>query len=362
MKSPMVPASKSDRRRGGVNGTGNWVLENIESGENIGSENIRSGFRRLQIWIPATSVMFTQISLLKCQLPKLFFFKHQSAMASLLIHSSISPSTARPQSSFSRKNNLYDFNFSHNLPKRRTPLISISAVDGKAAVSDESPTPSSGFKISDITEKIPDIFEGKTLKLKLLSAVSGLNRGLVASKEDLQKVDYAAKELESFAGPVDLSTDTEKEKLQGRWKLIYSSAFSSRTLGGSRPGPPIGRLLPITLGQVFQRIDILSKDFDNIVELELGAPWPLEPIQVTATLAHKFEIIGSSTIKIIFEKTTVKTTGNLSQLPPLEIPQLPEQFRPSTNRGSSDFDVTYLGSDLRITRGDRDELRVFVVS
>lgn len=29
-----------------------------------------------------------------------------------------------------------------------------------------------------------------------------------------------------------------------------SSAFSSRTLGGSRPGPPIGRLLPITFGQV----------------------------------------------------------------------------------------------------------------
>lgn len=73
-------------------------------------------------------------------------------------------------------------------------------------------------------------------------------------------------------------------------------------------------------------------------------------------------LIGSSTIKIIFEKTTVKTTGNLSQLPPLEIPQLPEQFRPTTNRGSGEFEVTYLDSDLRITRGDRGELRVFVVS
>lgn len=47
---------------------------------------------------------------------------------------------------------------------------------------------------------------------------------------------------------MDLSADLEK--LQGRWKLIYSSAFSSRTLGGSRPGPPTRRLLPITLGQV----------------------------------------------------------------------------------------------------------------
>lgn len=80
------------------------------------------------------------------------------------------------------------------------------------------------------------------------SAVSGLNRGLAASEDDLRKADDAAKELEAAGGLVDLSLGLDN--LQGRWKLIYSSAFSSRTLGGSRPGPPIGRLLPITLGQV----------------------------------------------------------------------------------------------------------------
>lgn len=80
------------------------------------------------------------------------------------------------------------------------------------------------------------------------SAVSGLNRGLAANEDDLRKADGAAKELEAAGGLVDLSVGLDK--LQGRWKLIYSSAFSSRTLGGSRPGPPIGRLLPITLGQV----------------------------------------------------------------------------------------------------------------
>nr|GMD80916.1 plastid-lipid-associated protein 6, chloroplastic [Ipomoea batatas] len=150
--------------------------------------------------------------------------------------------------------------------------------------------------------------------------------------------------------------------MQGRWKLIYSSAFSSRTLGGSRPGPPVGRLLPITLGQVFQRIDVFSRDFDNIVELELGAPWPLPPLDVTATLAHKFELIGTSKIKIIFEKTTVKTTGNLSQLPPLEVPRLPDAIRPPSNPGSGEFEVVYTDSDMRITRGDRGELRVFVIA
>uniref|UniRef100_A0A0E0HC96 Uncharacterized protein n=1 Tax=Oryza nivara TaxID=4536 RepID=A0A0E0HC96_ORYNI len=54
----------------------------------------------------------------------------------------------------------------------------------------------------------------------------------------------------------------------------------------------VARLLPITLGQVFQRIDVVSKDFGNIVDVELGGPWLLLPVEVMATLAHKFGIIG----------------------------------------------------------------------
>ncbi|AES61080.1 putative plastid lipid-associated protein/fibrillin [Medicago truncatula] len=227
-------------------------------------------------------------------------------------------------------------------------LIVKAAAEADISISGSIPIPSNPF---DSTSP---------LKFNLLSAVSGLNRGLAASEEDLQKADAAAKELEDAGGLVDLTDNLDR--LQGRWKLIYSSAFSSRTLGGSRPGPPIGRLLPITLGQVFQRIDILSKDFDNIVDLQLGAPWPLPPLEVTATLAHKFELVGSSKIKIIFEKTTVKTTGTFSQLPPLDLPQIPDALRPQSNRGSGDFEVTYLDADTRVTRGDRGELRVFVIA
>lgn len=72
--------------------------------------------------------------------------------------------------------------------------------------------------------------------------------------------------------------------------------------------------------------------------------------------------IGSSTIKITFEKTTVKTTGILSQLPPFEVPRIPDQLRPPSNTGSGEFEVTYIDSDTRVTRGDRGELRVFVIS
>lgn len=73
-------------------------------------------------------------------------------------------------------------------------------------------------------------------------------------------------------------------------------------------------------------------------------------------------LVGASKIKITSQKTTVKPTGSFSQLPPLEIPRLPDALRPPSNTGSGDFEVTYLDSDTRITRGDRGELRVFVIS
>ena len=72
---------------------------------------------------------------------------------------------------------------------------------------------------------------------------------------------------------------------------------------------------------------------------------------------------GTSGVKITFEKTTVKTKGSLSQLPPLEVPRIPDNLRPpSSNTGSGEFEVTYLDDDTRVTRGDRGELRVFVIA
>ncbi|XP_062109362.1 plastid-lipid-associated protein 6, chloroplastic [Humulus lupulus] len=279
--------------------------------------------------------------------PSFLLLPHSLTLHSSVSHSCLVPTTAQ----FPKRRRL----LGHG-DRRRSLSLRSAENDVSAAV--EPPPPPPPPPEEDV--RSPRNYLLPNLKLKLLSAVSGVNRGLAASEDDLLKAEEAAKELEAAGGSVDLSKDLDK--LQGRWKLIYSSAFSSRTLGGSRPGPPTGRLLPITLGQVFQRIDIFSRDFDNIVDLELGAPWPLPPIEVTATLAHKFEFTGSAKIKITFEKTTVKSTGNLSQLPPLELPRLPDGLRPQSNPGSGEFEVTYLDDDIRVTRGDRGELRVFVVS
>lgn len=76
--------------------------------------------------------------------------------------------------------------------------------------------------------------------------VAGLDRGVSARDTDVEKVNRVAELLEGVGSGVSLG---EGEGLQGRWRLLYSSAFASGSLGGRRPGPPVG-LLPLSLGQV----------------------------------------------------------------------------------------------------------------
>ena len=50
--------------------------------------------------------------------------------------------------------------------------------------------------------------------------------------------------------------------------------------------------------------------------------------------------------------------GILSNVPQISLPELPEQLQPRSR--SARFTVAYLDDDLRITKGDRGEIRVFV--
>ena len=69
---------------------------------------------------------------------------------------------------------------------------------------------------------------------------------------------------------------------------------------------------------------------------------------------------GKSGVRIIFEKTYVKGEGGLKNWPQLTAPQLPSFLKPPSSVRSGEFDATYVDDDVRITRGDRGELRVFI--
>ena len=71
----------------------------------------------------------------------------------------------------------------------------------------------------------------------------------------MKRVDGLARQLEALGGPVVLTwarpegaAASTMAMLDGRWRLIFSSAFSSGSLGGRRAGPPTQG--PVILGPV----------------------------------------------------------------------------------------------------------------
>lgn len=221
----------------------------------------------------------------------------------------------------------------------------------------------------------------QNLQQSLLGALASLDRGVAATVDDVRRVDNLVRQIEAAGGPVVFqqdpspsTIDTGNKKslllLDGRWRLVYSSGFAGGSLGGRRPGPPTA-LFPLTLGQVYQDINLALHELDNVVtlvaKLSLAALPGVDanPPAITARLKHTFSLEGAATIRITFQDTIVQGSGGLAgwldNLPQFSIPQIPRSLREGTKglRGAT-FDVSFIDSRMRITRGDRGELRVFL--
>jgi hypothetical protein len=166
--------------------------------------------------------------------------------------------------------------------------------------------------------------------------------------------------------------------LDGRWRLIFSSGFvATGSLGGLRPGPFSSAASPLfSLGQVYQDIWVGKSELDNVVELTLkptlasllpsfvSDTLDARQPQATARLRHSFEVVGAGTVRIVFEDTEVKVTGGLGgwldNVPNLVAPRLPDVLQPPSSLRGATFDVVYLDDEMRVTRGDRGEVRVFL--
>ena len=229
-------------------------------------------------------------------------------------------------------------------------------------------------------------------KEELTALVAGLDRGFAASGADVARVDAAVLKLQAEAGAFhfscqryDVADDSrvvDSSFLTSRWRLIFSSAFSGGSLGGERPGPSIGAL-PLEVRGIFQTIDYDMKRLDNIVTLALPPPpFPVpesllsteareeieESAAVTLSLSHSLKILPPAGVSIEFIGTSVKFGGEklkdrLGLNPEIDIPELtgtlPEAIRPPPSTRSGSFNTVFIDEQLRVTRGDRRELRVY---
>ena len=210
------------------------------------------------------------------------------------------------------------------------------------------------------------------LKARILALAVPLDRGNLGTIDDATRIRNAVLELEEMSPRVVrlFEKDVEDRMLAGRWRLLYSSEFVPGNVKypGNTVKPGAGVLAPIELGNVFQDIDPKEKKLNNVVELvskvslagffggEVKSP------SLIATLEHAYSILGARTVRIVFEATIVKPTGGLNNwldsIPEIITPDLLSMLDDSFR--SAAFDVIYLDNDLRITRGDRGEYRIFL--
>ena len=127
---------------------------------------------------------------------------------------------------------------------------------------------------------------------------------------------------------------------------MYTSGFSSGSLGGERPGPAFGS--PIVLGQVYQVVDTIEMTVDNVVEARIPSVGPLAMVPnltlplVEISLNHSLEV-SSKTATITFEKSKLRFRGAPDALlPEVDIPSLPEFLQPPSNSRSASFENVYV--------------------
>jgi len=189
-------------------------------------------------------------------------------------------------------------------------------------------------------------------KSRLLEAIAGKNRGLLAGETEKQAILAAIAQLEDY-NPTPRPVEAT-ELLNGDWRLLYTT---SKGLLGFEKIPLI------KLGQIYQSIRAEEAKVYNIAEL-YGLPY-LEGI---VSVAARFEVVSEKRVQVKFERSIV----GLQRLIGYESPgDFINQIEAGKKFAAADFnldsreqngwlDITYLDSDLRIGRGN--EGSVFVLT
>jgi hypothetical protein len=259
----------------------------------------------------------------------------------------------------------------------RTPAVGASRDDWDA----DSPSGTLRSPSSDDAPGVPsrdDRFGAtaaavRAAKYALVKRLAALDRGVAADDDDRRAANALVEELERLAGEGSAEpggkksyapTDDDLERaLDGEWRLAYSSTFAGEA-GGSQgfTGAPGAGAPGARLGSVYQRLSSERKTCDNVVRLGFGPQGA--SFTGEASLGHAYVVAGSTT-RITFTGVTLESGA--FGLPRVTLPTpldaLPEDAKEAAfgaGLQSGAFDTTFVDDDVRVSRGDRGETRVFV--
>jgi hypothetical protein len=189
-------------------------------------------------------------------------------------------------------------------------------------------------------------------KAKLLEAIAGKNRGLLATEEDRVKILSAVEQLEDH-NPTP-SPVQAKDLLEGNWRLLYTT---SRSILG------LDRIPLAQLGHIYQCIRIKEAKLYNIAEI-IGLPFLEGVVSVVAS----FEAVSERRVSVKFERSILGLQRLLGYRSPsqfieeLEVGKkyFPLDFSLGSREQLGWLEITYLDDDLRVGRGN--EGNVFILA
>ncbi|WP_416236339.1 PAP/fibrillin family protein [Spirulina sp. CCNP1310] len=189
-------------------------------------------------------------------------------------------------------------------------------------------------------------------KAKLLGAIAGKNRGLLAQELDRVMILEAITQLED-QNPTPRPTEAP-HLLAGNWRLLYTT---SRELLG------IDRIPLFQLGEIYQCIRTENQAVYNIAEI-VGLPW----LEGLVCVMAEFDVASERRLTVKFQRSIIGLQRLLGYQSPNQMIEklaegqkfLPIDFKIENREQEGWIDLTYLDETLRINRGN--EGSVFVLT
>ena len=192
-------------------------------------------------------------------------------------------------------------------------------------------------------------------KSKLLAAIAGKNRGILATETDRQAILAAITELEA-QNPHPRPLTTAVDLLAGNWRLLYTS---SQSLLG------IDRVPLLNLANIYQCIRPATQAIYNIAEVSSLIPGTSGLVAIVAD----FTPVTESRVNVKFNRSVVGFQSLFNYTDPdrfidalasgRKFPALDLKID-RQNSEPAWLEVTYLDDTLRIGRGN--EANVFVLT
>ena len=189
---------------------------------------------------------------------------------------------------------------------------------------------------------------------KLLAAIAGKNRGILATEIERQAILAAIAELE-LRNPHPRPLTTALDLLAGNWRLLYTSSES--LLG-------IDKFPLVQLGEIYQCIRPTTSAIYNIAEVSSVIPG----LNGIVSIVAKFTATSESRVNVEFNRSVIGLQKLIDYSTPERLITAIENGQKFTaidlpinrkeGRAPAWLEVTYLDESLRISRGNEGSIFV----